>query len=150
MVAYGNRQNATTSARANNSDLLSSLKHLMETRLKSNLSKISTTCYTLLKSSEVFETFKLSCSYLHSFEKVQEFSTRMAYTFLECSGVTYIVLQCSGVVYTFLKCLEVVYIFLTHSGVNDFINAGELSVAFSSNQELSTQFLNSQECLHSS
>ena len=33
MVAYGNRQNATAFARANNSDLLRSLKHLMETRL---------------------------------------------------------------------------------------------------------------------
>ena len=34
MVAYGNRQNATAFARANNSDFLQSLKHLMETRLK--------------------------------------------------------------------------------------------------------------------
>ena len=34
MVAYGNRQNATAFARANNSDLLRSLKHLIETRLK--------------------------------------------------------------------------------------------------------------------
>ena len=33
MVAYGNRQNATEFARANNFDLLRSLKHLMETRL---------------------------------------------------------------------------------------------------------------------
>ena len=33
MVTYGNRQNATAFARANNSDLLRSLKHLMETRL---------------------------------------------------------------------------------------------------------------------
>ena len=33
MVAYGNRPNATAFARANNSDLLRSLKHLMETRL---------------------------------------------------------------------------------------------------------------------
>ena len=33
MVPYGNRQNATAFARANNSDLLRSLKHLMETRL---------------------------------------------------------------------------------------------------------------------
>ena len=33
MVAYGNQQNATTFARANNSDLLRSLKHVMETRL---------------------------------------------------------------------------------------------------------------------
>ena len=33
MVAYGNRQNATAFARANNCDLLRSLKHLMETRL---------------------------------------------------------------------------------------------------------------------
>ena len=33
MVAYGNRQNATTFARANISDLSRSLKHLMETRL---------------------------------------------------------------------------------------------------------------------
>ena len=33
MVAYGNRQNATAFARANNSDLLRSLKYLMETRL---------------------------------------------------------------------------------------------------------------------
>ena len=33
MVAYGNRQNATVFARSNNSDLLRSLKHLMETRL---------------------------------------------------------------------------------------------------------------------
>ena len=33
MVAYGNRQSATAFARANNSDLLRSLKHLMETRL---------------------------------------------------------------------------------------------------------------------
>ena len=35
MVAYGNRQNATAFARAKNSDLLRSLKHLMETRLYS-------------------------------------------------------------------------------------------------------------------
>ena len=34
MVAYGNRQNATAFARANNSDLLRALKHLMDTRLK--------------------------------------------------------------------------------------------------------------------
>ena len=34
MVAYGNRQNATAFVRANNSDLLRSLKHLIETRLK--------------------------------------------------------------------------------------------------------------------
>ena len=33
MVAYGNRRNAITFARANNSDLLWPLKHLMETRL---------------------------------------------------------------------------------------------------------------------
>ena len=33
MVAYGNRQNPTAFARANNSDLLLSLKHLMETSL---------------------------------------------------------------------------------------------------------------------
>ena len=33
MVAYGNRQNAAAFTRANNSDLLRSLKHLMETRL---------------------------------------------------------------------------------------------------------------------
>ena len=33
MVAYGNRQSATAFALANNSDLLRSLKHLMETRL---------------------------------------------------------------------------------------------------------------------
>ena len=33
MVAYGNRQNATAFAPANNFDLLRSLKHLMETRL---------------------------------------------------------------------------------------------------------------------
>ena len=33
MVAYGNPQNATAHARANNSDLLQSLKHLMKTRL---------------------------------------------------------------------------------------------------------------------
>ena len=33
MVAYGKRQNSTAFARANNSDLLRSLKHLMETRL---------------------------------------------------------------------------------------------------------------------
>ena len=36
MVAYGNRQNATAFARANDSDLLQSLKHLMETRLNDN------------------------------------------------------------------------------------------------------------------
>ena len=34
MVAYENRQNATAFTRANNSDLLRSLKHLMKTRLK--------------------------------------------------------------------------------------------------------------------
>ena len=34
MVAYGNPQNATAHARANNSDLLQSLKHLMKTRLQ--------------------------------------------------------------------------------------------------------------------
>ena len=34
MVAYGNGQNATSFAQANNSDLLRSLKHSMETRLK--------------------------------------------------------------------------------------------------------------------
>ena len=33
MVAYGNRQNATEFAQTNNSDLLRSLKQLMETRL---------------------------------------------------------------------------------------------------------------------
>ena len=33
MIVYGNWQNATTFARANNSDLLRSLKHLIETRL---------------------------------------------------------------------------------------------------------------------
>ena len=33
MVAFGNRQNATAFARANNSDLLRSLKHVLETRL---------------------------------------------------------------------------------------------------------------------
>ena len=33
MIAYGNRQNETTFARASNSDLLRALKHLMETRL---------------------------------------------------------------------------------------------------------------------
>ena len=32
--AYGSQQNATALARANNSDLLRSLKHLIETRLK--------------------------------------------------------------------------------------------------------------------
>ena len=32
-VVYRNRQNATAFARANNSNLLRSLKHLMETRL---------------------------------------------------------------------------------------------------------------------
>ena len=37
MVAYENRQNATAFARANNSDLLRSLKHLMETRLYSEI-----------------------------------------------------------------------------------------------------------------
>ena len=37
MVAYGNRQNPTAFARANNSDLLRSLKHLMETRLYNDL-----------------------------------------------------------------------------------------------------------------
>ena len=35
MIAYGNLQNATAFARANNFDLLRSLKHLMETRPKS-------------------------------------------------------------------------------------------------------------------
>ena len=35
MVAYGNRQKAKVFARANKSDLLRSLKHLMETRLNS-------------------------------------------------------------------------------------------------------------------
>ena len=35
MVAYGSRQNPTAFTRANNSDLLRSLKHLMETRLLS-------------------------------------------------------------------------------------------------------------------
>ena len=34
MVAYGTRQNETAFARANTSDLLRSLKHLIETRLK--------------------------------------------------------------------------------------------------------------------
>ena len=33
MVAYGNRQNAIMFTRADNSDLLRALKHLMETRL---------------------------------------------------------------------------------------------------------------------
>ena len=37
MAAYGNRQSATAFARANNSDLLRSLNHLMETRLYSGL-----------------------------------------------------------------------------------------------------------------
>ena len=34
MGAYGGRQNATAFVRAHNSDLLRSLKHLMETRLR--------------------------------------------------------------------------------------------------------------------
>ena len=34
MVAYGNRQNAITFTRANNSDLMLALKHLMEINLK--------------------------------------------------------------------------------------------------------------------
>ena len=33
MVAYGNRQNAISAARANNSVLMRSLKHLLETSL---------------------------------------------------------------------------------------------------------------------
>ena len=33
IVAYGNRQNAAELPRANNSDLLQELKHVMETRL---------------------------------------------------------------------------------------------------------------------
>ena len=33
LVAYGNRQNAITFTRANNSDLLRALKHFMETSL---------------------------------------------------------------------------------------------------------------------
>ena len=37
MLAYGNRPNAMKFARANNSDLLRALKHLMETRLKSQI-----------------------------------------------------------------------------------------------------------------
>ena len=39
MVAYGNRQNATKFARANNSDLLRAVKHLIETRLKGSHNK---------------------------------------------------------------------------------------------------------------
>ena len=35
MIAYGNRQNAKAFARANNSDLLRPLKHLMETQRQS-------------------------------------------------------------------------------------------------------------------
>ena len=41
MVAYGNRQKATAFARANNSDLLRSLKHLMETRLQCAINRKS-------------------------------------------------------------------------------------------------------------
>ena len=41
MVAYGNRQNATAFARANNADLLRSLKHLTETRLNANTNKVT-------------------------------------------------------------------------------------------------------------
>ena len=37
MVAYGNRQNAIKLVRANNSDLLQALKHLMEPRLSAVL-----------------------------------------------------------------------------------------------------------------
>ena len=37
MLAYGNRPNAIKFARANNSDLLQALKHLMETRLSTKL-----------------------------------------------------------------------------------------------------------------
>ena len=37
MVAHGNRQNAIKLARANNSDLLRALKHLIETRLNINI-----------------------------------------------------------------------------------------------------------------
>ena len=42
MVAYVNRQNATAFARANNSDLLRSLKQLMETRLSKFWSDLTT------------------------------------------------------------------------------------------------------------
>ena len=37
MLAYGNRQNAIKFTRANNSDLLGALKHLMETRHNKHL-----------------------------------------------------------------------------------------------------------------
>ena len=40
MVAYGNRQNAAAFTRANNTDLLRSLNHFMETRLKTNRDEI--------------------------------------------------------------------------------------------------------------
>ena len=40
MVAFRNWQNTTALARASNSDLLRSLKHLMETRLYSNWAKL--------------------------------------------------------------------------------------------------------------
>ena len=36
-VAYGNRQNETTFARTNSSDLLRALEHLMETRLNAEM-----------------------------------------------------------------------------------------------------------------
>ena len=41
MVVYGNRWNAIAFARANNSDLLRPLKHLMETRLKAYCKKVT-------------------------------------------------------------------------------------------------------------
>ena len=41
MVAYGNQQTALSFARLNNSDLLRVLKHLMETRLKTALEKVT-------------------------------------------------------------------------------------------------------------
>ena len=44
MVAYGNRQNATAFARANNFDLLRSLKHLEETRLQNMFRPVPTCC----------------------------------------------------------------------------------------------------------
>ena len=47
MLAYGNRANAMKFARANNSDLLRALKHLMETRLNC-FKQIISFCHLLI------------------------------------------------------------------------------------------------------
>ena len=60
MVAYGNRQNAITFTRANNSDLLRALKQLIETRLK----KQRIIRQNIIKNAPVERNWMLLCFFL--------------------------------------------------------------------------------------